>query len=129
MSGMNFTDYQRNTNKTAIYKKTISDMMLVDTDKMDEKIESMLNLSYIGLGLGEVGEIQNKLKKIIRDKGGIIDEETRKDLLKEAGDVLYYLAQFVEFLDGDFEQVAKDNLEKLFSRLERGVIQGSGDNR
>lgn len=131
MSRMDFTDYQRNTNRTAIYKDSIKNLIWNDTEEMhkNKRIENSLKLSYIGLGLGEVGEIQNKLKKIIRDKGGVIDEETKKDLLKEAGDVLYYLAQFVEFLDGDFEQVAKDNLEKLFSRLERGQINGSGDNR
>lgn len=126
---MNFTDYQKNTNKTAIYKQIINDMIMEDTEEMDNRIESMLNLSYIGFGLGEVGEIQNKLKKILRDKQGVIDEETKEDLLKEAGDVLYYLAQFIEFLGGDFSKVANDNLEKLFSRLERGQIQGSGDNR
>lgn len=128
---MNFTDYQKNTNKTAIYKASIKNLIWVDNEEMHDnhRTENMLNLAYIGFGLGEVGEIQNKLKKIIRDKNGVIDEETKEDLLKEAGDVLYYLAQFIEFLGGDFSEVANNNLEKLFSRLERGQIQGSGDNR
>ena len=30
---------------------------------------------------------------------------------------------------GTLEQVAEANIEKLFSRLERNQIQGSGDNR
>lgn len=129
---MNFTDYQRNTNRTAIYKNSIKELIFTDMEEKhkNERIENSLKLSYISLGLaGEAAEIANKVKKIIRDKGGLIEEETKEDLLKEAGDVLYYLAQFVEFLGGDFEQVANNNLEKLFSRLERGQINGSGDNR
>jgi len=51
------------------------------------------------------------------------------EIKKELGDVLWYLAQISTELKIDFEDVAKNNLEKLKSRQERNCIQGSGDNR
>ncbi|MEL7434828.1 MAG: nucleotide pyrophosphohydrolase, partial [Chloroflexota bacterium] len=40
-----------------------------------------------------------------------------------------YLTQICTNLDLTLEEVAEANLDKLFSRLERGVIKGEGDNR
>ena len=70
-----------------------------------------------------------KVKKIFRDKGGVVDEETKNLLKKELGDVLWYLAQVSSELGISLDDVAKTNLEKLFSRLERNKISGDGDNR
>ncbi|HEX7022604.1 MAG TPA: nucleoside triphosphate pyrophosphohydrolase family protein [Trueperaceae bacterium] len=85
---------------------------------------------YPTLGLAnEAGEVAGKIKKIFRDKGGVISEEDRLALKKELGDVLWYLTQICTELDLSLAEVAGANLEKLFSRLERGVIGGEGDNR
>jgi len=43
--------------------------------------------------------------------------------------MLWYLAQICTELDLTLEEVAQANLEKLFSRLERGTLHGEGDNR
>jgi hypothetical protein len=43
--------------------------------------------------------------------------------------VLWYLAQIATELDLGLDEIAQGNLEKLFSRQQRGVIQGAGDNR
>lgn len=88
------------------------------------------NYIYPVIGLaGETGEVSEKFKKVIRDKNGVIDEETQKEILKEMGDVLWYLSQICTELGADFESVAQLNIEKLKSRKERGVVHGSGDNR
>lgn len=85
---------------------------------------------YPTLGLvNEAGEVAGKIKKIFRDKEGRITDEDRKALQYELGDVLWYLSQICTELDLTLEQVAEANLEKLFSRMERGQIRGSGDNR
>ena len=85
---------------------------------------------YPTLGLAnEAGEVAGKVKKIFRDKGGVIDETDRQALKGELGDVLWYLAQICTELDLTLAEVAGANLEKLFSRLERGVIGGEGDKR
>lgn len=82
------------------------------------------------LGLvGESGEIAEKFKKILRDRDGKISDQDKEELLKELGDVLWYINSLAVFLDSDLETVAKKNLEKVLSRKERGVTKGSGDNR
>jgi NTP pyrophosphatase (non-canonical NTP hydrolase) len=87
-------------------------------------------LVYPTLGLAnEAGEVAGKVKKIFRDKGGHISEEDREALKLELGDVLWYLTQICTELNLPLQEVAATNLEKLFSRLERGQIQGNGDAR
>lgn len=92
--------------------------------------ETILNLAYLSLGLpNEAGEVAGKVKKIIRDKDGIIDEDTRNAIKDELGDVLWYLAMLGQELGFTLEEIATNNIEKLASRLKRGVIKGNGDNR
>jgi len=77
----------------------------------------------------EAGEVAGKIKKIFRDKGGQVSEEDREALKLELGDVLWYLTQICTELNLTLQEVAAANLEKLFSRLERGQIHGDGDTR
>ncbi len=78
---------------------------------------------------GEAGEIAEKVKKIIRDKGGEVSETDKAELAAEVGDVLWYLAVFAHHLGVSFDAVGQQNLDKLKSRQARGVLGGSGDNR
>lgn len=85
---------------------------------------------YVTLGLaGETGEICEKLKKIIRDKNGVISEDDRQALKKEQGDLLWYISNLAYELGFKLSEIATANIEKLRSRQERNVIGGSGDNR
>lgn len=108
---MTFSEYQEQSQKTAIYPNKGN------------------NLYYPALGLGEVGEIQNQIKKVYRDDDGILTETRKEDIFKECGDVLWYLAALCNECGFTLEQVAKYNLEKLQKRQEKGTLQGSGDNR
>jgi NTP pyrophosphatase (non-canonical NTP hydrolase) len=109
---MNFTDYQTKSRRTANYPSIGHPVI------------------YPTLGLAsEAGEVAGKVKKIFRDKGGVIGEAEREALKGELGDVLWYLAQVCTELDLSLDDVAGHNLEKLFSRMERGTIGGDGDNR
>ncbi len=112
---MEFAEYQARATETAIYPGAGTG--------------STLALTYIGLGLGEVGEIQGKIKKIMRDDHGQLSDEKRMKLLDETGDALWYLTVLVEELGDSMDAVAQRNLEKLASRQERGVLGGSGDDR
>jgi len=110
---MNFNEYQNNVQKLAITKLTgINEVMY----------------STLGI-LGEAGEISEKIKKIVRDKNGIISEEDKELLGKETGDVLFYIAKFLSDIGLDFETIAMENIKKCRDRELRGVISGSGDNR
>ena len=85
---------------------------------------------YPTLGLcGEAGEVAEKIKKVIRDNGGVFTEEKKKEIIKEVGDVLWYIAALLSDLGVTMDEAAVGNLEKLFSRKERGVLNGNGDNR
>lgn len=85
---------------------------------------------YPTMGLvNEAGEVAGKVKKIFRDRGGVVSEADREALKQELGDVLWYLTQICTELDLTLQEVAEVNLEKLFSRLERGQIKGDGDQR
>lgn len=91
---------------------------------------SLKALTYCALGLaGEAGEVADKVKKVLRDSGEVLTEQARQGLSAEIGDVLWYLFRCCAELGLDFEQVARENVEKLTSRQLRGVIGGSGDAR
>jgi NTP pyrophosphatase (non-canonical NTP hydrolase) len=110
---MTFEDYQKKSRKTAMYPKVAGNGWV-----------------YPALGLAsEAGEVANKLKKVIRDAGGQIDSARRDDIADELGDVLWYVAQLATELDLDMGQLAESNIDKLYSRLDRGTIGGSGDKR
>jgi len=82
------------------------------------------------LGLvGEAGEVADKYKKIIRDHDGQISPQQRDDLIKELGDVLWYVATLARYLDVSLDEVARRNVTKLSDRQQRHLIQGEGDNR
>lgn len=88
------------------------------------------DLLHWALGInGESGEVAEKLKKIIRDKNGVVSETDKQELAKELGDVLWYLAVFAQELGVPLGEIAETNLAKLKSRKARGVLGGSGDNR
>src|ERR1700690_322616 len=109
---MNFTDYQTQSRKTAKYPPIGHPVI------------------YPTLGLtNEAGEVPGKIKKIFRDKGGVIGAAEREALKGELGDVLWYLAQLCTELDLSLDDIAEHNIAKLLDRLARGKIQGDGDNR
>ena len=85
---------------------------------------------YPTLGLAnEAGEVAGKIKKIFRDKEGVIGESERGALKSELGDVLWYVAQVCTELGLQLDEVAEGNIAKLLDRLERGRIKGDGDTR
>lgn len=87
-------------------------------------------LEYPVMGLTEeAGEVAGKFAKIIRDKKGVITQEDKNEIVKELGDVLWMVSEIAQRLDCSLQHVAHVNIEKLASRLKRGKMKGSGDNR
>lgn len=83
-------------------------------------------LAYVLLSLGgEVGEIQNKYKKVLRGDKAL----NREDLTAELGDVLWYVAMLATELGVSLQEVAEQNVTKLQQRAHKGTIQGDGDYR
>jgi len=85
---------------------------------------------YYVLGIaGESGELMEKIKKLFRDKNGIIDAEFKEAVIKEMGDVQWYMARLADWFAIDFESIFVTNVEKLQSRKKRDKLHGDGDNR
>jgi NTP pyrophosphatase (non-canonical NTP hydrolase) len=94
------------------------------------KLLDLIPLLYTALGLaGETGEILEKIKKQLRDKGGEITQEFKDTISKELGDAEWYHKNMATELGLNSSDIAEANIEKLASRKARGVLQGSGDNR
>lgn len=110
---MNFNDYQKRALTTVIS----------EGNEFNDLLHWVLGIN------GEAGEVAEKVKKIIRDKGGKVSEDDKRELGKEIGDVLWYLAVFAHHLGIEFDVIATDNLKKLADRRTRGVLGGTGDNR
>jgi len=109
---MNFDEYQFESRKTAVYPDLHN------------------NFIYPTIGLfGECGEIAEKIKKIIRDKGGVITQQDRDEIAKELGDVLWYVSALCSELKLSLNDVAELNISKLQSRKDRNLLHGNGDNR
>ncbi len=110
---MTFDDYQKQALTT----------VLSTGDEFKDLLHWVLGLN------GEAGEVAEKLKKIIRDKQGVVTADDKVELAKELGDVLWYIAVFANDLGVSLDDIAAQNLAKLSSRKKRGVLGGNGDNR
>jgi NTP pyrophosphatase (non-canonical NTP hydrolase) len=110
---MTFDEYSDEALKTAVYPRIHSSLPIYPTLKL----------------AGEAGEVSEKIGKIIRDKNGELSEDDRRLLLKELGDVLWYVNAIANELESSLDEVADMNIKKLSSRAARGTIQGSGDER
>lgn len=110
---MTFSDYQQGAANTAVYPG-----------------RGEGNWIYPALGLaGEAGEICDKIKKCLRDDGGVMSDERRSLLSKELGDVLWYVATLAGELGLSMDDIAAANLAKLAARKTAGTLHGSGDLR
>ena len=98
------------------YSKEVEKLII--TEPKNRLIENVL-------GLGEeAGEVQGKIKKLIRDKSF-----SKSEIVKELGDCLFYVTAIANYLDSNLQEVANANMKKLHDRRDRDKIKGSGDNR
>lgn len=109
---MNFAEYQNKATTFAVYEDG----------------------TYPFLGLAEeTGEFVGLIAKVARgdDPKKLFGtpEKCRERLLKEAGDVLWQLSQCLNEVGLSLQEAAELNIAKLEDRKQRGVIQGSGDDR
>lgn len=106
----NFQMYQKLATETAVFPAEVA-------------------LEYLTLGLtNEAGEVAGKIKKYLRGDY-TLDIEHRLELMKELGDVAWYLSVLADHLGLDYEDLHAHNIGKLYDRKNRGVIKGDGDNR
>ena len=105
---MELNEYQKLTSRTAVYPGQAS--------------KQGLEYTLFGL-LGEVGEISNLYKKILRNNDDPYSYENRQKLMTETGDALWYLTQFLKELGYSLDYAAQINVDKLAARAEAGELK------
>lgn len=85
-----------------------------------------LYLAILALGVaGEAGEVADMIKKVV-GHGHALDDD---DLVKELGDVLWYLAAMSTALGVSLSDVADRNVAKLRARYPDGFTEEASRNR
>jgi len=78
----------------------------------------------------EIKEIDRPIaevfKKAFRDNKGVFDKKYKEDILTY---VNYVINWILPFGTKNLEEIMQANIDKLYSRKQRGVIKGDGDNR
>ena len=102
------------------------------------------NVEYPFMSLcEEAGEVMGKLGKYVRKNDVYVGDAVlaamcpmnererilRKGVIKELGDLQWQLAACCTELGITLEELQESNLEKLQGRVDRGTIEGAGDNR
>lgn len=100
------------------------------TMKLELYPETDAPLVYSSLKMcGHAGEFADKIKKILRDKEGILEDLDRRILMDKLRKVVLCLNTCAIELGSDMEEVAQLNIDKLLDRNKRNVIHGEGDDR
>lgn len=88
--------------------------------------EPDVQLTYCGLGIaGEAGEVADLIKKWYAH-GHTLDKDK---LVKELGDVLWYVAACAACIDVSLDYVAQTNVDKLRKRYPDGFSVEASINR
>ena len=94
------------------------------TTKESNNMEDLLTEGALGI-CGEAGEVSEHIKKW-KYQGHDLDKE---ELLKELGDVCWYIAVLAKALETDLETVMNLNIKKLKNRYPNGFEAERSINR
>lgn len=109
-TGLKPTDYEAFVKKINLYK------------------ENMLGESALILALAsESGEVAGKFTKFVRDNTDY--SKLKEDILDELGDCLWFITCIANIYGCSLTSLMEKNVDKLSSRVNRGVLRGSGDKR
>ena len=101
------------------YQKLAMTTLNPELDKKDVLINGVMGLC------GESGEVIDIVKKHLA-QGHELDKEK---IIKELGDVAWYIAEIATVLDVDLEDVLVQNIEKLKKRYPEGFSVENSLNR
>lgn len=106
-------------------------------DAKSTRMTSCDNITYLTMGMfAEAGEVADKIAKWVRKREAYVSNaylvfgtsnpekvyERRRELLKEVGDVLWFVACLADHLGFTLQEVAEMNIEKLQERKANGTI-------
>lgn len=100
---------------------------LADLASADDRPDDLL---LLGLELAScAGRCAERMKKVLRDREGVVDSASREATALALRDHLLVAASLAALLGSSLDSVAEANLHKLASRAEREVLHGEGDTR
>jgi NTP pyrophosphatase (non-canonical NTP hydrolase) len=116
-------DFNKYQNFVDVVTSDASKDFLALSDRMvelDEKGANIERLLTAGVGINaEGGEFLEIVKKLIF-QGKSWNDENRTHLIKELGDIMWYVAQACIALNVSFDEVIQTNIDKLMKRYPGG---------
>lgn len=119
-----------------IYQKFVSSTTSSESKGLGEFIDRIVTLNTnvpllltasVGLA-SESGEFSEIVKKVIF-QGKELNDDVRFHMLRELGDICWYLANAANALNVDLEEIVKMNVEKLEARYPNGFEVARSENR
>jgi NTP pyrophosphatase (non-canonical NTP hydrolase) len=117
-------EYQVKAHHTAVYK---TDDTVAVGDPLDhDPVKQVPVYPFLKVAT-EAAETSEKVIKV-KYRGDFLFVPKR-DLIKELGDILWYVAEGATILGVPLSEIALTNLDKLAARAKTGAIKGHGDER
>lgn len=105
---------------------TLNEYQQIADSTSNHNLDNQIELAVLALGLaGESGEAADHIKKYL----GHGHELDKAKLLKEMGDVVWYVAVLADRLGFSLQQVAQVNVDKLAARYPNGFNVQDSKNR
>lgn len=120
-------DYQKFVLKTTSNPSRYINEFSHTTKNLEGVNSPLLITASIGMS-SEVGEFNEIVKKILF-QGKPMDDETHYHMVRELGDVCWYVANAANALGVSLEQVINENIRKLKSRYPDGFEVSKSENR
>lgn len=109
---------------------TLEDALEATSGWKGKSALATMGLSDLALSLGVmVGKMYQAAKRCLRDGDGVINERVRSQLMFAGGGTLWRLTALLKACGYTLEDAMVGNIEKLQSRVKRGVVQGEGSDR
>lgn len=130
-----YFEHSKSTVKPKMRKAELGDVcwyFAILADYLQLEIDTSSVSQYYLLsscGYQTIGKIQEILKKVARDKNWIPDAVDRDRLSILFSDLMYGVERECAIYSWNFSDILQQNVEKLADRMDRGVLQGSGDER
>ena len=119
-----------------IYQNFVKTTTSAESKGLGEFIDRIVTLNVnvpllltasVGLA-SESGEFSEIVKKIVF-QGKEYNDDIRYHMLRELGDICWYLANAANALGADLEEIVKMNVEKLEARYPNGFEVARSENR
>lgn len=120
MTNITSTEYIDFVQKTTSAASSDLNVLIESLNKLDKDNVKITHLLTFALGASaEIGECVEIIKKCLL-QGKPFDEQAKIHAMKEAGDCLWYFAQFCIAMGVSFEDLMQMNYEKLSARYPEG---------